>query len=468
MLLSLAIFLTGILLRGYQYAQFPVAGETQDEVAWTLLGSSLLQTGQPTSWSHFAPYTQTETVHWAQSEFRLVTPVVDHPPLFSLLPGGVVTLADQPWKQLPSMRLIRFPMVLLGTLNLALFFWWLHRLPISPLWRATSGLIFATAPSWVFISRLVVSENLIHTWILTLLLLASWQPRSSRLRSLHWVLTVLIHAALPLTKISGLAIAVASTVLWWRASSEPSSIRWRAAWTAPLIGTICGVAALTAYMAWFNWELFVTIQTQQSQRGVGLLTLYTSQLLNWAIVNKPFADAWNFLGLVTLFGWILNTPRSKALLFWHRYTSGIALAVLAFIALSVGEFTLHAWYRVPLIPLMALSLGWVADTLWRERNWLGISMTWLLLGVSLRTGLYSWFGYGFLKHQELWQRAWTVIAGGWACGALFSLPPRSERWLLTGVFCLAATTVLLGHVMTITHTNAVNYWEDAQYLISGE
>lgn len=46
-----AIILRAFFLRFYNYTSFPIGGETADESAWTYLGSSLIQEGQPTSWS---------------------------------------------------------------------------------------------------------------------------------------------------------------------------------------------------------------------------------------------------------------------------------------------------------------------------------------------------------------------------------------------------------------------------------
>lgn len=466
-LFCIVVVLLGGFLRFTQYAQIPVAGETQDEVAWSLLGGSLLQTGTPTSWSHFSPYAdrnaQTEPVTWAGNYFQLVTPAVDHPPLFSLLPGAAITAAGYPWKQLPSITLIRFPMVLLGTLNLALFVWWLNRLPIDRTWRVVSALIFATAPSWVLISRLVVSENLLQTWLLLILLTLSWEPQTRRARQLHTAAIVLLHAALPLTKVSGLALGIGSVIVLWFSAAP-----WKSLAKPAAAGTALGVTALLAYMAMYDFGLFIAVQTQQSQRGVGLLTLYTSQLLSLVVVKNLFSDAWNLLGFGALFAWLMHQPSQKTLSPWHRYTSVVALALLGFTLISVGEYTLHGWYRIPFYPLMALALGWVASTLLQHRAWWGLAIVWLLMSIQLRAGLLAWLGSDFTEHQETWQRLWSLAAGGVVLAGLKPLRPAVAQrvFILIGAALLAITVA--SHILTITQLTQVSYWEDDQFLQTGE
>lgn len=118
-LLSL-ILLLAFGARLIHYDQFPVYGETQDEVAWTWLGSSLLKEGVPSAWSKFSAYEGFEYKRIVGFG-SLVRPFLDHPPLFSLIPG-FVHLATSEWSQIPSVRVIRFPMIFLGTLNVFLLF----------------------------------------------------------------------------------------------------------------------------------------------------------------------------------------------------------------------------------------------------------------------------------------------------------------------------------------------------------
>ena len=52
----LIVLCLAFTLRIYQYYEFPVYGETADELAWSYLGSSLIEERVPGSWSHFDVY----------------------------------------------------------------------------------------------------------------------------------------------------------------------------------------------------------------------------------------------------------------------------------------------------------------------------------------------------------------------------------------------------------------------------
>ena len=90
-ILLVLILATAFFLRVWRYYDFPVGGETADESAWTLLGASLIQERVPASWSYFLPY---ENYHYVEGLFDapIVRPALDHPPLFSLVPGTAHSL----------------------------------------------------------------------------------------------------------------------------------------------------------------------------------------------------------------------------------------------------------------------------------------------------------------------------------------------------------------------------------------
>ena len=115
------IIFLGLFLRAYRYPEFPIAGETADETAWTMLGSSIIQVGEPISWSYFGSYKNYIYKDNGDSKAPLVKPVLDHPIIFSLIPGFFHSLKNS-WDQIPSMKLIRLPMILIGTANIWLLY----------------------------------------------------------------------------------------------------------------------------------------------------------------------------------------------------------------------------------------------------------------------------------------------------------------------------------------------------------
>ncbi len=117
------VFVTflAFILRFHNYAQFPAHDATADEKAWTWLGASLLTEGQPTSWSLFKSYADKYVYQYLGDDITLVRPALDHPPLFSFIPGVFHLMSGQNVYNIPSQVAIRFPMILIGTFNVFFF-----------------------------------------------------------------------------------------------------------------------------------------------------------------------------------------------------------------------------------------------------------------------------------------------------------------------------------------------------------
>lgn len=448
--LFIALVLLGSGLRVWRYWEFPIAGETQDEAAWTMLGSSLLQTGRPTSWSYFGGYETLEVIERGADKFRLVRPALDHPPLFGLVPGLAQTLTGQAWRETPSIKLVRFPLIALGIFNLALFAYWLYRLPggaLSTLGRLVALGIFATAPSLVFLSRLVVSENLLVTWILLLLIAAE------RWRSLDRWLAALALVALPLTKISGLAVSAG--FIWSAWLLEPKLRRW------VVLSAALGGVLLLLYVVAIDWRLFLTVQSQQAQRATGWLTIFTSQLWKPTMVDKVTGDVWVSLGFLAAFAWLLRPVKQAA----QRRLSILFLAQLAFIALSVGEHTFHGWYRIVLFPFFAYFLGFFGARIWENRQTVGLALAWILAMPVFRLGLLSLLG----PAMHDWQNLGSKLALGLAGSSVVSdgLPDKWRRRAWYGLGALLVLALLSSNILAVIFWRDQTYWQDALYLEQG-
>lgn len=451
-----ALVLVGALLRSVRYWEFPVVGETQDEVAWTMLGASLVQNGRPTSWSYFSGYTEVEQVRNERGEFRLVTPALDHPPLFSLAPGIMTTLTGHAWDVIPSMKIIRLPMVLLGILNVALFAWLMDRATSSRVWKIVSVFVFATVPTVVFLSRLVVSEQLLITIMLGIMLITTYA-------SFTWkkLVIVLLHALLPLTKVAGLAIAAGSIAAYWgRKRNEEAGLAF--------LGTVIGVALWCLYAAAFDWDLFLAIQTQQAQRDVGLITLFQSQVWTPSLVLHHFADAWPTLGLAALALSIAGMTKKGKVNELDAFVRWTGLAYIAFMLFSVGENTIHGWYRLPLWPLMAYALGSIALEIWRTRSWISLSLATLLLAPTPRLAIIASLGTEF---QFAWRatlsKLWLVMAGGFTMPHFLELPKQVKDKIWYSFCAVVLGLILISHVITALTLRPETYWKDAAYLETG-
>lgn len=256
----LIIFL-GVFLRFYHYELFPIAGETADEYAWSHLGTSLIQTGVPTSWSFFSAYEQNQ-VEGSPYQAPFVSPVFDHPPLFGLIPGLFQSLAEISWQEQPSIKVIRLPLIILGTINLILFAFISTRFFKRKRWQLFSLALFATLPMVVFSSRMVMAENLLQTLLLLSLLVIT--QKNLKFKS---ILILVISCLAILTKISGLIIPI-SIFIYFLFQKKYRQLIY------PTIGAFLGLLFFAIYGFLYDWQLFLAVQTTQSQLQIGLATLH--------------------------------------------------------------------------------------------------------------------------------------------------------------------------------------------------
>ncbi|MCD8506894.1 hypothetical protein LRY58_01140 [Candidatus Woesebacteria bacterium] len=462
-ILLATVMVLGIALRAYAYWEFPIAGETTDEVAWTMLGSSVLQTGFPQSWSYFSAYTDVRDMYVGDVYYRVVAPVVDHPPLFALIPGGIQTIVGRAWDTLPSIKLIRFPMILLGGANIILFAWWLQRVWGKSIRTFVAVVLFNTVPIFVFLSRLVVSENLLLTFfLLTLVGLSAWKQSWGK------VLVFLSLFLMPLTKLAGIALAIGVLVGSIQMVKKRELFLMAAAFVA-------GLGSMVAYMVWWDPQLFWQVQFGQATRDVGFLTLYVTQFGTPTLVQHFVTDYWTWLGYFVVFATLLfggreTLPKEKK---WHHFLHMVFFANLSFLLLSIGEQTVHGWYRIIFFPLFAFYWGDWAEWWWKTIRWKALSLLWLLLIFLPRNALRGVVNnVQFWETQSLWARIWVALAGVPILAELSSHSKKLARqwpWqrIWQACFVVVLLVVIFSNMVRVVTIRSDIYWEDDLYIETG-
>jgi hypothetical protein len=437
----LALFLVitvSLFLRWWNYAYFPVGGETADEYAWTMLGASLIQEGAPASWSYFSAY---ENYRYVEGIFDapIVRPALDHPPLFSLLPGAAHSIKSF-WLDSPSLKVIRAPLVILGAVNVGIFWLVCRQIFTKKSWAIVGSILFMTIPSLVFGSRLVVAENLLVTWILLALLLIF--NKSNR-----WTvpgLMVICMAAI-LTKIAGLIIPV-SLLAYGLLTGQPKLSK------AAGVGGLLGVGLFAWYGAFYNWSLFWAIFLDQADRQLGLATLQNRLFLNPTIVRHLFFDGWQILGLFASF-WLLARPKkNEKLLFVHLLT----IVSLLFVVLSAGESTFHGWYDYVLWPTLIISLTVLVKHIWQTGNNLLLGLAWLFLLPGLRLSLLFIDNYAKLSNWSI--RGLVLVGFLPLVGQLIGRPAWAKKMLW-----LIFLILIISNVTTVLALSHEVYWEQAAF-----
>lgn len=282
----------------------------------------------------------------------------------------------------------------------------------------------------------------------------------------QWGLLVAL-VALPLTKIAGIPLGVGLII-----GSLPM-VPWRYT-RQMMVALLVGIGALVIYMALFDLPLFLAVQFGQAGRDVGFLTGYITQFSLVTLVEKLGTDMWMWLGYITVLVSFWLTPdqkkESKEYQWWHLLLI-VFLAQFAFLMLSIGEHTVHGWYRIVFLPIFAYFWGGLAKVLWEKVQWLSLSILLILLSFLPRNALRGLVSVSdFWEIQSTISRYWLVICGLPIIGLLghhFSWPKwnwkKSWQMSLGVVFVI----VLLSHILSVVTMKQETYWEDALYIESG-
>lgn len=354
LLISIALF--GLFLRLLDYDRLPPFGETRDEFFYPWAGISFLKTGVPTSWSPFGGYISEQKVRLWGVDFRLVSPWLEKPPLYSLLTGGLSLLAGQ--EEFGEVRLttIRLVPIVLNTLAILLV-----GLLGARLFDRAVGLIasilYATIPTIVMANRLSITENL----LIPVVLFTLWVYVSDKKRSWHPYAIGAGCAAALLTKQIGVVLPVSILILEFYRKNYRTLI---------IIGGLTflgGIIHPLMALYYNSWELYTSLLKQyQDAHALGVPQAIANLFLHPGIGHKEkiFVDGSMLAGYILLFSaplWVLkdtNFKRSAFLLF--------PLGYLVLFTLLVGNRTWYGWHLFPLYPFLTLLLAKVFIDLWRE------------------------------------------------------------------------------------------------------
>ncbi|MEQ1757522.1 MAG: hypothetical protein ABL986_04335 [Vicinamibacterales bacterium] len=343
------VLLAGVALRVYHLDVEPAPNDTADEFAWTWSGMTLLSQGTPTAWSWLPVYGDVPVTEWRGNRYRLVTPYLDHPPLYSVFMGAWMRAWGSREILSVDLAVMRRSSVVLFTVLMGAMAWALRQ-HLSQSATLLALLLMATAPPAVLQQRLVISENL---WTpLTLVayaLLATDARKPSR-----WSLAGLVFcaAALPLAKVAALA---SSFFLMVAALSRGS----RRLVLAVGGGTVLGVLLYLVYGYAVGGDLFVEVLRSQSDRFRGLGGFY-SLLFEPAVVT----DAVHYMPFV------LGVVASIALCLRSRPVEW-ALPVLCYaaaMAYFMNQGEVYGWYFLPLYPWLAAATADLCVRAWRLRR----------------------------------------------------------------------------------------------------
>ncbi len=340
-LLLILVIVLGYLLRSHDLYTWPRTGATFDEYAWTWQGMNLIQSGAPISWSPHPQYKNAKDVFYNKVHFRLVTPYLEHPPLFGLVAGsyaifnGVHNMSDLTVNHVRGLSLI------LGILSIFIIY-----LFASEIYGYKIGLlsafIYSIVPTIAVGSRIVQNENFFIPFFLLSLFLISKFVKTKK--TIFRNIAAVICGLLILAKVPWVAASFAAFFILLFLKKYKDIYKF-------LMIVISISLLYLVYGAYYNWDLFINLWQFQLNRYDmafnSVFALFTSPYL----VDRFLIDGWIYFGWVAMF--ILFTKDLKK----NYFVVFPFLAYFLMFVFAIPNEPGHGWYRYPFYPFLIISIA---------------------------------------------------------------------------------------------------------------
>jgi 4-amino-4-deoxy-L-arabinose transferase-like glycosyltransferase len=341
LLILLSILILGFFLRSENLTTWPREGATFDEFAWTWQGINLIQTGVPKSWSPHPQYKNAQQITYRKAAFNLVTPYLEHPPVFGLVAGSYAILTGVQDMYHVTIQNMRGLALLLGMISIVLVFFLAKELYGTGI-ALVSALLYACIPTVVVGSRLVQNENFfIPLFLLVLFLIARFiKTKKSLLRNI----AAIICGLLALSKVPFLAaaLAVVGILLYFKLYKD----------TAKFLAIVVPIFLLFfVYGAYYDWGTFINLWKLQLARYDltfnSIFALFTKPYL----VDRGYIDGFIFWGWISFFLLLIKENRKNIILI-----AGVLGYLLVYLA-GIPDEPGHGWYRYPFYPFLIISVA---------------------------------------------------------------------------------------------------------------
>ncbi len=427
-ILAVLILAFGLTLRARNYATWPREGATFDEYAWTWLGISLLKTGVPTSWSpHPAYRVRVPYVNPRGARFTLVTPYLEHPPLFGLIAGGYAWLSGERSFDAVTIPVIRQLALLLGALSVL----GVYALA-GELYGVRTGLIaeflYSIIPTVAIGSRIVQNENFfIPAFLFVLYAVVRYTKTGSR-RALWGAL--IGSSLLPLAKIPWIAApAAVSLILWYRGKKRET------VWV--ILGALGSIALYVLYGLTASRDVFLSLARLQLARYDmnfdSVFALFQAPYL----ADRFFTDGWIYVGWVAMAVIMLKDLRK------HHVVSFSFFAYFMVYLFAIPNEPGHGWYRYPMYPFLAIALALTFEEFFNRAvipSFLGLQF----VGLSLLANVWApAFGFSYVVYRAFIGLGAVSLAPLFLAGKRYAgISRHVNRAMLLAVIALSVWAIL--------------------------
>ena len=362
----------GVMLRSFKADSFPV-DNNDDGLFYVWAGSTFLD--NPLSPISHSIFDQNNSALLWRSQFRdyipierfglkIVQPWFDHPPLATVLVALPAKLLGYTDIEVIPQFIVRYPALIASIFTL-----WLTYLLAEKLFKkkvALLSLLFlATIPYFVIAHRQSFLENFLTPLFLgcLLYLLKFLQTK----KNLDLIILMILSFIIGWFKIPGFTVPF-MIMVWLLYKKENKAGSY-------LFGI--GLASIGSYLAYgliANKELFLTTITNQQIRGAFPSSFFMA--LTRPEFYGEFKDGWYVMGYLFSFLLFLKSKKDNFKFFgWFFATWSIVLFILS------GPMSNSPWYRYPLIPFLAIAIGYFADQL-LKKNSLFLVLPFFLLGLT--------------------------------------------------------------------------------------
>lgn len=396
------ITLLSFALRFYKYDKVPPINEAFDEIHYAWGGATWIRESIPRSWSNLDSYENVTYLQRYGINWRIVSPLIEKPPLYFLLSGLLVVLSKPPDIFSTGHDVIRIlplflslPTVFLMALLARKIFNWQIGI--------ISGLIFATTPAIILANRMSLTENLLTPLVLISMLIVTGNY-SNKLRSSIYAGIISTFAIL--TKQIGVSVAVAISLIFFQRKQFKNGF-------AVLILAIIGFIIYLLFGAYYDWKLFLSLQQDvhigHTLSGVPEIIADIFRFPTIGPKNRPFLDGAILLGYILLFAsplWFLKnenskSPRSIFLIFPFIY-----LLFLAVGESGSGAFTFFGWYLYPLFPFLIILVAKLLYDFYHKPTFPIAALISLVIGSSAIRFLFLNFDR---QYHYLWQYSYILL-----------------------------------------------------------
>lgn len=400
-IILLIISLFGLSIRFIDYDRNPPFDATKDEFSYPWAGMTFIQTGVPKSWTIFNAYPDGEVVYKWDTWYRLVSPWLDKPPLYSLITGSWVLINGA--RDLFDVRLSVLRIIPISLSFFTIYFTGLLAKNIfSPSIGILASLLYASTPTIVLSNRLSLTENLLTPIVLATTTLFFVEINRNYWKFFQPVMIGLGSGLAILTKNIGVVLVFTSLIFY----------SYRKQWLEALIIFLIASFAIIVHPAiglYYDWTLFTKVISAYRLEfsDVGPPELVANIFLNPIIERKNhlLLDGSILAGYIFFFTspfWLLSRQtnlnsqnwRGKILLLFPF----LYLTLLTLLASGVG-FSFYGWHAYPLFPFIMILLAKMMRDIWQKPEFLKSLFFYLIIGsstVRFLTLLYPQF-------QKTWQ-----------------------------------------------------------------